>query len=103
MSQTLDVASPSPQTEITRDSFPDWVLAEILRTAGPQVPYPPAAEILQAFWDRFGPDKALLVCSLAFGRHHGFWRGAPVTPLRFRDRQDEFFALAVLGAGDGGE
>jgi hypothetical protein len=103
MSQALDIASPSPQTEVTRESFAEWVLAEILRTAGPQVPYPQAQKIFEAFWDRFGPDKALLACSLAFEVHGGFWRGAPVTPLRFREHQDGFFALPLLAAGDGGE
>jgi hypothetical protein len=103
MSQALDTVSPSPQTDVTRESFAEWVLAEILRTAGPQVPYPQAAKILEDFWDRLGPDKALLACSLAFGTHHGFWYGAPITPLRFREHQDGFFALPLLAAGDGGE
>lgn len=99
MSQALDIALPSPQT-VTRESFTDWVLGEILRTAGPQPPCPKAGEILTAFWDRLGPDKALLVCSAAFGRCRGLWRSAPVTPLRFQEHQDEFFALPLL-AGDG--
>jgi len=100
MSQTLDFALPSPQAAVTRDSFPAHVLGEILRTSGPQVTCARAGEILTAFWDRFGPDKALAVCTAAFGPHEGFWRGAPVTPLRFAEGQDEFFALQLLaGAG----
>lgn len=103
MSQTLD-ALPSPQTDaITRESFAGHVAGEILRTAGPQIPVPRAGEILEAFWDRHGPDKALLAVSLAFGRHGGFWRGAPVTPLRFAASQDDFFALPLLARGDVGE
>jgi hypothetical protein len=103
MSQALDTVSPSPQTEVTRESFAEWVLAEILRTAGPQVSCSRATEIIETFWDRFGPDKALRVCSLVFGRNRGFWHGAPVTPLRFQEHQDDFFALPLLAAGDGGE
>ena len=100
MSQTLDFALPSPQT-VTREGFPAWVEAEILRTTGPQVPCPSSAEILLAFWDRFGPDKAMAVCARLFGRLGGYWRDAPVTPLRFSERQDDFFALPVLEAGPG--
>ena len=103
MSQTLDVVLPSSGTEVTRESFTDYVLGEILRTAGPQVPCLRAGEILTAFWDRLGPDKALLACSLAFGVHRGFWRGAQITPLRFAEHQDEFFVLPLLAAGDGRE
>lgn len=100
MSQTLGFALPSPQT-VAREEFPAYVEAEILRTCGPQVPCPPAAAVLTAFWDRFGPDKATAVCSRVFGRYAGFWRGAPVTPLRFAERQDEFFALPLLEAEPG--
>jgi hypothetical protein len=100
MSQTLEFAVPSPQT-VTREDFPAYVEGEILRTSGPQVPCPTAGKILLAFWDRFGPDKALAVCSRAFGACGGFWRGAPVTPLRFSERQDDFFALQLLEACSG--
>lgn len=103
MSQTLDVVLPFSESAVTRESFPGFVLGEILRTAGPQVLCIRAEEILTEFWDRFGPDKALLICSLAFGPHRGFWRGAQITPLRFAAHQDDFFALAVLAAGDGSE
>lgn len=98
MSQTLDFAPSSPET-VTRETFAGHVLAEILRTSGPQPPCPRAGEILTAFWDRLGPGKALLACSAAFGRHGGYWRGAPVTPLRFEERQDGFFALPLLEGG----
>jgi len=100
MSQTLDFALPSPQVAVTRESFPAYVLGEILRTSGPSVACARAEEILGEFWDRFGADKAMAVCAAAFGRHGGFWRGAPVTPLRFAEGQDDFFALQLLaGAG----
>jgi hypothetical protein len=100
MSQTLDFALPSPQT-VTREDFPAYVEAEILRTSGPQVPCPRSGEILLAFWDRLGPGKAMAACARAFGPCRGYWRGAPVTPLRFDGRQDDFFALPLLGAGPG--
>jgi hypothetical protein len=103
MSQTLDVVLPFSGPAVTRDSFAEYVLGEILRTAGPQVPCPRAEEILTGFWDRFGPDKALLACSLAFGVHRGIWRSAQITPLRFAEHQDEFFAIPLLAAGDGSE
>lgn len=96
MSQTLDFVLPSPQGAVTRDSFTAYVLAEILRTSGPQPACPRAGEILTAFWDRLGPSRAMTVCARAFGQFHGFWRSAPVTPLRFAEGQDEFFALRVL-------
>lgn len=100
MSQTLDFALPSPQAAVTRESFPEYVLGEITRTSGPQVACPRAGALLSAFWDRFGADKAMAVCTAVFGRHGGFWHGAPVTPLRFAESQDEFFALQLLaGAG----
>jgi hypothetical protein len=98
MSQTLDIALPSSQS-VTRESFPGHVLAEITRTSGPQPPAARAVETLEEFWDRIGPDKALMVCSLVFGRHRGYWRGAPVSPARFAPHMDDFFALAVLEAG----
>jgi hypothetical protein len=99
MSQTLDFALPSPQT-VTRDSFPAHVLGEILRTSGPQVACARAEVILGAFWDRLGPDKAMAACAAVFGRHGGFWRGAPVTPLRFAEKQDDFFALPLLAGAE---
>lgn len=98
MSQTLAPALPSSQS-VTRESFPGFVLAEITRTSGLQPPVARARETLEEFWDRLGPDKALLACSLVFGRHRGYWRGAPVSPLRFAAHMDDFFALSVLEAG----
>ena len=98
MSQTLDFVVPSPQA-VTRDSFPDYVQEEILRTTGPQPPCPAALEILAAFWDRFGPDKATEACARVFGPRRGLWRGAPVTPLRVAESQDGFFARPLLEDG----
>jgi hypothetical protein len=95
MSQTLDFALPSPQT-VTRDEFPAYVEGEILRTSGPQPPCPAAVDLLTAFWDRLGPDKAMAACARVFGPLKGFWRGAPVTPQRFAESQDWFFAQPVL-------
>lgn len=99
MSQALDIALPSPGTVVTRESFPAYVQSEILRTSGPQPPCPSAGEVLTAFWDRLGPGRAMDACARAFGAHGGFWRGAPVTPLRFAERQDWFFALPLLEGG----
>lgn len=97
MSQTLDgFALLDSGQEITREDFPGMVEAEILRTTGPHVACPGAREILVAFWDRLGPERALEACSRAFGRHNGYWRGAPVTPLRFAESQDGFFAVPLL-------
>lgn len=95
MSQALDVVVP-----VSRDDFPGYVQAEILRTTGPQPPWRQADEVLTAFWDRLGPDKARRACAAVFGPLGGIWRGAPVTPKRFAESQDEFFAIPVL-AGEG--
>lgn len=97
MSQTLDgFALLESGQGITREDFPGHVEAEILRTTGPHVACPAAREILTAFWDRLGPGPALEAAARAFGPHRGFWRGAPVTPLRFSASQDEFFARPLL-------
>lgn len=96
MSQA-SLLSPSVKGgEITRESFPDYVQAEITRTTGPQLACYRAAEILTGFWDRLGALPAMAVCELAFGPHGGMWRGAPVTVLRFQEGHDEFFARPLL-------
>jgi hypothetical protein len=94
-SQTLGFSAPSAET-VTRDSFPAFVASEILRTSGPQPPCQSAGDVLTAFWDRLGPDKAMEVCARAFGPMRGIWRSAPVTPRRFAEDQDWFFALPLL-------
>lgn len=97
MSQTLDgFALLDSGHGVTREEFPAVVEAEILRTSGPHVACPGAAEILTAFWDRLGPADALEACARVFGRYQGYWRGAPVTPLRFAASQDGFFARPLL-------
>jgi len=89
----LEIAS-LPAVE--RESFPDYVLAEIARASGPQPLCPGAREILLSFWDRLGPEDAMAVCSRAFVRHGGYWHGAPVTPLRFQPSHHAFFAAPLL-------
>lgn len=89
--------SPSPQAgEITAESFADYVLGEIARTRGPQLPCYRSAEILNGFLGRFGLDDAMAICDRAFTACDGMWRGAPVTVARFAVGQDGFFARPML-------
>jgi hypothetical protein len=97
-STTIDVPEITKTDEITRDSFPGHVLAEIARTTGPQPPCPGSEGILLAYWDRVGPETALAVCSAAFGGHGGYWQGAPVTPRRFQPTHDSYFTGPILAA-----
>lgn len=100
-STTIDVPEIAKTGEIDRDSFPGHVLAEIARTTGPQPPCHGSERILLDYWDRIGPDRALAVCSAAFGEHGGYWHGAPVTPLRFRPTHDSYFTEPILSAAPG--
>jgi hypothetical protein len=102
-STAIDVPVIAPAGDIDRNSFPGHVLAEIARTTGPQPPCFQAGEILQAYWDRLGPERALAVVSAAFGEHGGYWMGAPVTPLRFQPSHDAYFSQAILAAGEAGD
>jgi hypothetical protein len=98
-STTFDVPEIIENGEIGRDSFPGHVLAEIARTTGPQPICPGSEQILLAYWDRLGPEKALAVCSAAFGEHGGYWHGAPVTPRRFLPTHDSYFTEQISAGG----
>lgn len=88
---------PSPQADgITRESLAGHIRSEIVRTCGPQLPCYRAAEIINGFFDRFGPAGTMAVCDQVFGVHGGMWRGAPVTVLRFQPGHDDYFALPLL-------
>jgi len=102
-STTIDVPGITNIGGIDRESFPGHVLAEIARTTGPQPPCPRSQEILLAYWDRLGPERATAVCSAAFGEHGGFWHGAPVTPLRFQASHDSYFTEPLLAGGGPGD
>jgi hypothetical protein len=85
---------------VTDTSLADYVLAEITRCCGPQLPCPGQDLILAGFADRWG-DQAMDICRQVFGTHNGFWMSAPVTVRRFHHSQDDFFAIplrAELGA-----
>jgi hypothetical protein len=100
-STTIDVPGITENVEIGRDSFPGHVLAEIARTTGPQPPCPGSEQILLSYWDRLGPERALAVCSAAFGEHGGYWQGAPITPRRFQAAHDSYFTEPILAAAPG--
>jgi hypothetical protein len=97
-STTIDVPEITEADEIDRDSFPGHVLAEIARTTGPQPPCLGSEQILLDYWDRLGAERALAVCSAAFGGHGGYWHGAPVTPRRFQLSHDSYFTEPILAA-----
>jgi len=81
--------------------FHDYVIAEITRCCGPQLPHFRAREVTGGFLERFGPGDAMAVCRQAFGPHGGYWRGAPVTVARFGPGHDSFFALPLLAEARG--
>lgn len=80
---------------VTRASLGAFILSEITRCTGPQLPNYQAEHILDGFWERFGPD-GMVICKRAFGARNGMWRGAPVTLLRFQPQHDSYFAIPLL-------
>lgn len=81
--------------EITQEWLTAHILSEIARLHGPQLPVWNQDQILSGFWERFGPDGRIIADRI-FGTHAGFWKGAPVTVLRFQASHDEFFSLPLL-------
>jgi hypothetical protein len=95
------VFSPSAHvTDGTAVSLPGdpagFILGEILRCNGPQLPCYQERSILAGFLERFTADEAALICHQAFGVHGGMWRQAPVTVLRFSGEHDSYFAIPLL-------
>jgi hypothetical protein len=88
-------ASPRPDV-ITSESLAAHILAEIARTGGPQLPCYRSPEILNGFFERFGPEGGMAICDQAFGVHNGMWRSAPVTVWRFQATHDTYFANPLL-------
>lgn len=80
---------------ITSESLGAHILEQIAQIHGPQLPCYQAREILDGFWERFGPG-GMAICDQAFTAHRGMWRGAPITVLRFSERHDPFFAIPLL-------
>lgn len=85
----------SAPSAITAESLGAHILEKIAQIHGPQLPCYTAKEILGGFWERFG-DAGMAICDQAFTAHHGMWRGAPITVLRFQERHDPFFAIPLL-------
>jgi hypothetical protein len=81
---------------LTAGDFSAYVLSEITRVCGPQLPCPGAQDILNGFYERFGPDDGMAVVTRALGHGNGFWRNAPVTVSRFRESNDDYFARPLL-------
>lgn len=86
---------------ITRETLGALILSEIARCNGPQLPCFNAEQIIDGFWERFGPDS-MVICHQAFVVHNGMWRGAPVTVQRFQPHHDDFFAVPLLAEAQGG-
>ena len=84
-----------PSASASPREFAAYVLSEIERCNGPQLPCYQAEPILEGFLSRF-PENATAICAQAFGAYSGMWRGAPVTVLRFQEGHDHFFALPLL-------
>jgi hypothetical protein len=97
MSQAASFLQIQSGDSITRENFPAYVLAEIGRTSGTPNRCREADQVLLGFWDRFGPDRALQACKVAFGDQGGFWQGAPITASRFKQSHDSYFAEPLLG------
>lgn len=91
----MNLASPLTAPSVTETSLADYILAEIARCCGPQLPCPGQDQILAAFRDRLG-DRAMAVCHQAFKVHNGVWQGAPVTVRRFQESHDQFFSIPLL-------
>lgn len=82
--------------QVTRESLGTAILSEIVRCNGLQLPNYHQEEILDSFWEKFGPDAGTLICHQAFRVHKGFWRGAQITIARFQRSNDDFFATPLL-------
>ena len=89
-----------PASAWTEDDLSHYILEEIERLHGPQLPNQNSARILQGFWRRFGTDGARIARS-AFESRRGMWMGAPVTIRRFAESHDGFFSLLILKELDG--
>lgn len=78
--------------------FAAFVLEEINRACGEQLPVSDGDAILAGFFDRWGAETAVRIAKAAFELYGGFWANAPVTVRRFADTHDEFFAYRILAA-----
>jgi hypothetical protein len=87
---------PEQPADVTGESLSALILAEIVRTCGPQLPCYRSEEILNGFIGRFGLDDGMAICQRAFGKYGGMWRGAPVTVWRFQESNDGYFARPLL-------
>jgi hypothetical protein len=87
---------PAAETPaVSRASLGAFIISEIARCSGPQLPNYQEQDILDGFWERFG-SAGMVICERAFGVYNGMWRGAPITLLRFQPRHDVYFAIPLL-------
>lgn len=93
----MSVASllSSPADDRTAGISAAWIIAQIGR-CNPQLECFRAEEYVTGFLARFSPEDAALICRQAFEVHRGMWLDAPVTPLRFQEGHDPFFAVPLL-------
>lgn len=82
----------------TTDDFCAYVLEEMTRIHGDQLPSADPRAILAAFCERHRTEDAVRIARAVFERHGGMWQGAPVTIRRFTAAHDEFFAEALLAS-----
>ena len=75
-----------------------YVLEEIIRIHGPQLPSKDVRGTLEGFCARFGVPVAVRIARAAFEVYGGMWQGAPVTGKRFGEGHDSFFSQPILDA-----
>jgi hypothetical protein len=87
-----------PPGDWSTGDFCAYVIEEITRIHGPQLPAKGVQAALEGFCERFSVAVAVQVARAAFEVHNGFWEGAPVTWRRFAEGHDSFFARPILAA-----
>jgi hypothetical protein len=84
-----------PPERWTRADLARYIIGEIARVNGPQLPVQQTDQIITGFFERYGA-MGVRIARLVFGRYQGMWRGAPVTVRRFDAGQDQYFAAPLI-------
>jgi hypothetical protein len=75
-----------------------YILEEVRRVHGPQLPARDVKSVLEGFCARFTVPVAACIARAAFEVYGGMWEGAPVTWRRFSATHDEFFSAPIIAA-----
>jgi hypothetical protein len=92
---SLSATDERPPAEWTRADLARYIIGEIARVNGPQLPVQQTDQIITGFFERHGA-MGVRIARLVFSRYQGMWRGAPVTVRRFDAGQDQFFAAPLI-------